>query len=181
MYRLTFLILLTLGLATFSYAQTQSITEEATPEWRTLAKDKFEIRYPSDWDLDESGTMGTSFILFAKPEDEDDKFRENVNLLIQDVAGYNMDLDKYVTITEQQINTVVEGGEIILSERISEENNSYQKMIYSGMQGPFSLQFEQYFWIIGEKAIIVTLTCETDQFEKYRVIGEQILNSFVLK
>ncbi|MBK7681894.1 MAG: hypothetical protein IPJ26_05200 [Bacteroidetes bacterium] len=41
--------------------------------------------------------MGTSFIIFSPLENDEDKFKENVNLLMQDLTGQNIDLDKYVT------------------------------------------------------------------------------------
>jgi hypothetical protein len=43
------------------------------------------------------------------------------------------------------------------------------------------LKFEQYYWVINEKAFVLTLTCEEDQFKNYKEVGEKILNSFIPK
>ena len=39
-------------------------------------------------------------------------------------------------------------------------------------------KFEQYYWVIDDKAFILTLTCEESQYNDFQVIGEKILNSF---
>jgi|TARA_B110000908_G_C10242267_1_gene446744 hypothetical protein len=36
--------------------------------------------------------MGTSFILFSQLNLDTEKFKENVNLIIQDLTSYNIDL-----------------------------------------------------------------------------------------
>ena len=78
-------------------------------------------------------------------------------------------LEKQILETEQKI---------IESKRITTENLNYQKVIYTGEQGMFNLKFEQYYWIVGDKAFILTLTCEESQFDNFQVKGEKVLNSF---
>ena len=124
--------------------------------------------------------MGTSFILFSPLTSQQDQFKENVNLIIQDLTGYNLDLDKYVEISEGQIKTMITDGKIIESKRITSRTLNYQRVIYTGKQGIFNLKFEQYYWVVGNKAFVLTLTCEETQFDNYQVTGEKVLNSFNL-
>ena len=163
-------IFLTLNLST--YGQTE--------DWNTIKKDGYSIDYPKDWELNESGQMGTSFILFSPLTSQNDQFRENVNLLVQDLTGYNLDLDGYVEISEGQIKTMITDGKIIESKRVTNQTLDYQKIIYTGKQGNFNLKFEQYYWVVGDKAFVLTLTCEETQFDDYKLTGENILNSFIL-
>lgn len=150
-------------------------------EWKTLDENGYSIQYPSDWQLDNSGQMGTSFILFSALVSDKDQFKENVNLLVQDLTGYNLDLDKYVEISENQIKTMVTDGNLILSNRLNKGGKEFQKTMYTGSQGIFKLKFEQYYWVIGNKAYVLTLTCEQSQFDAYKETGEKILESFNLK
>ena len=149
--------------------------------WKELSRKDYSIQYPANWDSDESGQMGTSFILFSPPSSAKDKFRENVNLLIQDLSGYDMDLDAYVELSESQIKTMVTDGKIIESVRNTAAPHHFQKMIYTGTQGIFKVKFEQYYWVIEDEAIILTLTCEAKEFKDFKDTGEKILNSFKLK
>lgn len=151
-------------------------------DWHKLSIDQYEIMHPIDWDIDTSGQAGTRFLLLSPIIDKNDQFRENVNLLIQDLTGHNLSLDQYVNLTENQVKTLIQNGEIIVSERVNiGTNDEYHKMVYSGKQGIYDLKFQQYFWVIAEEAIIVTFTSEESEFEKYQSVGESILNSFIIK
>ena len=149
-------------------------------DWKTLNEKEYSIQYPSNWELNQTGQMGTSSILFSPLSSEKDQFKENVNLLIQDLTGYNLDLDKYVEISEGQINTLMTDGVILESKRILSDSINYHKVIYTGKPGAFSLKFEQYYLVVNNKAFVLTLTCEENQFDDYKLNGEKILNSFQL-
>ena len=72
-------------------------------EWKSLNEKNYSIQYPVNWELNKSGQMNTSFILFSELTSEKDQFKENVNLIIQDLTGYNIDFEQYVQISENQI------------------------------------------------------------------------------
>ena len=155
--------------------------EVPSVEWESLLKDDYSVEYPDSWELSQSGQMGTSFVLFSPISSKQDQFRENINLLIQDLTGYGITFDKYVEISESQISTMITDGKIIESKKVSTDSLFHQKVIYTGRQGVFNLKFEQYYWVENDKAYILTFTCEEDQFEAFKEIGEKILNSFELK
>ncbi len=147
-------------------------------EWKTLLEHSFKIEYPDNWELNKLGLMGTKFILFSKVSNSSDTFRENVNLITQDLAGLNIKLDQYVKISENQVKTLVTNGKIIESKRISDKGIEYHKMIYTGKQGAFNLKFIQYFWVIDNKAFVLTFTAEVDEFDNYVQVGNKIMDSF---
>lgn len=151
---------------------------ESLEGWKTLEENNYSISYPANWAVNKSGQMGSSFILISPPSSVKDKFRENVNLLIQDMAGVSFDLDKYVEISESQIETLVTDGIIIESKRMRGQTSDYHKIIYSGTQGIYQLKFEQYYWVIKETAYVLTFTGDEAEFENNLVTAEKILNSF---
>jgi hypothetical protein len=161
--------------------QTEKNKTETLDGWKSISENDYSIDYPEDWELSKPGQMGTSFVLFSPLSSEQDQFKENVNLVIQDLTGHNLDLDKYVDLSEGQIETMITDGKIIESKRMTTETTNYQKVIYTGKQGIYNLKFEQYYWVIGDKAFVLTLTGEEDQFSNYQVIGEKIMDSFHLK
>lgn len=175
MKKLKFLTLLTLLISFTAFSQT---TKEG---WTTKALDNYSIQYPQDWEFDDSGQLGTQFLIFSPQKTAADAFRENINLFVQDLTDKGIDLDKFVEITEEQVKTFFTGGKILSSERIKSGDSEYHKIVYIGKQGKYDLKFEQYYQIVNEKAYVLTLTCELSQFEKYQKTGEGILNSFKLK
>lgn len=181
MKRIIRLLTIISAFAISGYTMKNNTQHEATEEWKTFVEDNYSIQYPTTWELNNSKQMGTSFILFSPLTSEKDQFKENVNLLIQDLKGYNLDLDKYTAISEEQIKTMITDGKIVESKKMTSGTSAYQKIIYTGTQGIFKLEFEQYYWVEKDKAYILTFTCEESQFADFKPVGEKILNSFQLK
>ncbi len=178
----TILLFSIVAFGQISKMQNYGIYNSSMPtDWKIFDQPSYSILYPATWELDKSGKMGTSFILFAALESGQDKFRENVNLLIQDLTGKNIDLDKYTEISEGQIKTMVTNSTLIESKRLRNNTTEYHKIIYTGDQGTFHLKFEQYYMVIDNKAYVLTFTCEQNKFVDYRENAEKILNSFKLK
>jgi len=181
---MTRILIYFLLLSNTAFGQTtlkESGNKTTIKEWKTLDQPGYTIKYPSTWELNQSGQMATSFIIFAPLESDKDKFKENVNLLVQDLTGYNLDLNKYTEISEGQVKTMVTNSALIESKRVKDDKAEYHKIIYTGDQGIFHLKFEQYYWIINNKAFVLTFTSEQDKFVDMIETGEKILNSFILK
>lgn len=157
----------------------QNIT---TSDWKSIDEKTYSIKYPQDWQLDHSDQMGKSFVILSRQTSENDLFRENINLYIQDLQEYNISgLDQFVAVSEAQIKKLLANSKIIKSQRINEEGKKYHQIIYSAEQNNRDLTFEQYYMVKDGKAYILTLTSETDQFANYKKMGETIMNSFILK
>lgn len=153
---------------------TSSLTAGYAPE-------NYHIRFPDTWELDTSGLMGTEFLVFSPVEDEYDRFRENVNFLIQDLHGSPVDLKTYAQLSERQIMDLATNVEMFESQTIEKGNSEYHHFIYSMTMGILNLKVEQYCFIANDTAYVLTFTAETDKFDAFRPVGVAILNSFALK
>jgi len=183
MKKITLLTLCYIGLIAHAFGQvTPQNTEAASREsWNNINNSEYYIDYPKNWEIDQSGRYGTSFYLFSYQTSANDLFRENVNLIIQDLTGMDIDLAKYTEISENQINNMMEDGTILENRTISKNGINYQKLIFTGTQQGLFLKFEQFYFIKNNKAYVLTLTCEAKEFNTYKETGEKILNSFYLK
>lgn len=155
-------------------------TSKETANWQKFTGANYAIRYPANWQLTELLQRGVPFCIFSPLENEVDRFKENINLVIQDLSDRNIDLNKYVELSEEQVKTLVPNSSLLESKRIKSRDTEFHKVIYTGDQNNFHLQFEQYFWVINQKAYVLTLTCEQKKFADYQILGEKILNSFIL-
>jgi hypothetical protein len=149
-------------------------------ETKTLSTAKFSISYPATWELNESGQMGTTLILLSPRESPSDKFSDNVNLIVQDLTGYNLDLDGYTKISEEQIKTLITNSKVMENKKIAAPVE-HQKLVYTGDQGAFKLKFEQYYFVVGNSAYVLTFTAEQSNFDQLQTLGEAVLNSFSIK
>ncbi len=163
-----------------SEAQEQE-QEQAVDGWETYSKDEFSIQYPKEWELNKAGQMGTEFGLFAPVESDDDKFRENINLVKQDISAYNLDLAAYANLSEKQILGMFTEAKILESTTKKAKGKSFYKMVYTAMQGIFRLKFVQYYWVENKKAYVLTFTSEEDKYDKFRSDGEKIMGSFKME
>ena len=167
------IFILFFGINLFVYGQTN--------DWNSLEKTEFSIQYPKHWTIDESGRMGTKFIIFSPLSDVKDIFKDNVNFIIQDLIGHKISLKEYTEISKRQIKSMITDSEILLCTTEKSHNLNFQKLIYTGRQGVYLLHFIQYYWVENNKAYILTFTTETAQFDRYKDIGNRILSSFKIK
>lgn len=175
-----FLLLIATCLAHTTFGQIPQGYETAQPpKWTYYKQAGYEIGYPASWELNTSGLMGSEFIILSPQNGADDRFRENVNMIIQEL-GVDMTLREYAAISEQQIKSLMEDGVILESEIVSGERDYYY-LAYAAKQGDFVLTFMAYCWIIEQKAYLITFTAEKDQFEAVKPLAARILNGFTLK
>lgn len=149
--------------------------------WKTYNGSNFSIQYPPSWEFSTPANIGVSFVLLSHLENNFDKFRENVNLMIQDLSGREIDLNKFIELTEAQMKYYGTNSVFLENQRIKNSNNEFHKLVYTAVQGIFQLWTEQYIWMINEKAYVLTLSCEQAKSSDYKEIGEKILNSFIFK
>jgi len=159
----------------------EEVKVDAPEGWKTTSSDIFSIQHPEDWTADMEGKMGTKLFLFAPPEDSKDLFNENINLMSEKLPNKSIDLDMYVEASEKQINQFITDAKILTSKRVKMNGKEYQNVSYTGTQGELNLRFEQYYTIEDGEAFIVTFTCKTDTYEKYKEVGSKILQSFQLR
>jgi hypothetical protein len=143
-----------------------------------LNKEEFKISYPTNLKLDESGKNGMIFILFTEKSNSTDNFAENINLMIQDLSQLDINLDKYVQISEKQIT---DRGKLFESKRIKKNGTEYQRLIYELYVNKFDLKFLQYYFVKNKKVYLLTFSCKKEEFEKYLKNIETVMKSFTLK
>ncbi len=159
-----------LAISFFSFGQEQKL--------ETFKAAKFSIQYPLDWEVNDTGLMGSKLFLLSPLSSPNDAFRENINVIVEDIRAYNLDLDGYIKASEQQLMQIMPDAKFILSERMSTQNPPFHKIVYTGSQSNFELKFLQYIWAIDGTATILTFTAEVDQFDSFIETAEEVLNSF---
>ncbi|MEM6718233.1 MAG: PsbP-related protein [Bacteroidota bacterium] len=164
----------------FLFIVLATVQVSAQQTWKTISQNSYSIKYPSDWVADTASNIGADLLLYNE-EDAADGFAENINVVVQDLAGYDLDLDGFTELSEGQIKTMVEGVKIISSERVTKGAIPYHRMVYTGEQSGVTLKFLQHFYVKNEKAYVLTLTSMESEFYNYVKIGSTIFKSFRLK
>ena len=154
---------------------------EETITWKTYESETFSIQYPEEWSLDTSVMANVSLIVLAPLSSAQDNFRENVNVVYQDLSASPMSLDAYVELSEKQILTFFPDPKILESTRQQKDGKEYHKLIYSAAPKGDKVTFEQYYFLKEQTFYTLTFSTPTDEFEATQKTGEAILDSFELK
>jgi hypothetical protein len=155
-----------------------SCQKKSADDKNTIESKEYYMFYKSNLELDESGKNGSTFFLYTKKTSTNDDFVENLNLIIQNLDGMNIDLNKFVAISDNQIKT---NGNLIESKRILSKHHEYHRYIFEGKMNNFELKFLQFDFVKNNKAYVLTYTAKKKDFETYLPQMEESMNSFTLK
>jgi hypothetical protein len=160
-------------------------------KWQTFNRNNYSVKYPGDWDLQQSdnketgttvnATVRYQFAVLSQLESPQDQFRENVNLVIEDLNGKKLDLDEYSRLAENQLKTMMKNCKILEQKKVNKGVRPYFKIIWTWDYLTVPLKVEQYTWLLDGKAYILTFTSEQTKFAQFQKIGEKILDTFTLK
>lgn len=154
-----------------------NVFSQSKEDWKTFKNETYSIQYPEKWILDTS-KQGIEF--FLTKEKISNKMISNVNLLIQNLAGQNIDLEKYIEITEGQVTTYIPEGKMITNQKRTKGNHESYELVYSGNMQGNQVVIKQYIWLVKEKAYVLTFTAKQKKFEADNILATQILNTFTL-
>jgi hypothetical protein len=137
-------------------------------------------------DNSESGTVvnktvRSQFAVLSQLESPQDRFRENVNLVIEDLNGQKLNLDEYSRVADSQLKLMMKNCKILESKKVNKGFQHHYKTIWTWEYQTISLKVEQYRWLSDGKAYILTFTSEQYKFAQVQQVGEKILNTFTLK
>lgn len=170
------LIVLLISVIDFNISEINAQTK--TPQLdKTYKNDVYKINYPDGWRVDDSKTNNADLFLFS-PLNNGDNFSEYTNVLIQDLKGMNMDLEKYKKISENQFSTVLPNSKIHESEIIQSNGKNYYRLSFSYPQGELNVRGTSLCFIRNEKAYMVTFTALETTYDEYKKTGEMMISSF---
>lgn len=138
---------------------------------------KISIEYPLGWKYQASPV--TSFILIRPLEEEDQVFRENINLIIND--SQDLKLKEYVGAAKMQLKSQLPNYKVLSTEYIELGGKKYAQIIYQHDAQNLPLQVAYY--ILLHKGKSYNLTCSTtrDNFETYLPVFKKMVSSFTVE
>lgn len=149
--------------------------------WETFNGDEYTINYPENWDINDSGYMGTDFIIISPLTGQFDDFRENINLIKIETQGNYSSLKQFVEINISSIFALMNNSKIVESVQLDKNKQPYHKLIYTFPDNALNLTVLQYYWLIDDIGYILSFTSKEETFEEYKIIGYGILDSFKIK
>lgn len=150
-------------------------------KWKTFEKDGYSIQYPKSWTYsDQKPQPMVQFVLLSEEDSqEEDNFRENINLSTESLQGRKMSLDAYVELALDQVTEQIPSAKILATEDVSLNGKKAKSFIWTADFGNgVMLKFKQYILISDGTAYILTFTSTEAEFDEYVNKATDILDTF---
>ena len=141
----------------------------------------FQMKYPAAWDVEE-GVMGTAVFFLSPLSGPYDQFRENVNIIVEDVSAHpGLTVDDYEIVSIDELArtitdfTIIERGRRIVSGRPA------RTLEFTGTQGIYQVRFLQVYTIIAGRAFVITYTAEDSQYQIYLPAVTRMIDTLSLQ
>src|SRR3989338_2118565 len=138
----------------------------------------FTVTYPKNWWLIETNTS-EKIVIVATFEDENDSFRENIAIGIEDLTT-NVQVQDYVIKNiediEKKLGIKSEGEDTVEINGIV----SYKVIFSPRTKNEISIKQMQVYMLKDNTAYILTFTSEEKNFDNYMNKVDEIINSFTI-
>ncbi len=135
---------------------------------------KIKIDYPSDWAKTEDTE---AVIAFLSPKSgSSDDFRENINLVMNDLSGQELTLDSYSQVVLEQLKYAFTDMEVLESGYTTLSKNPAYKVVYTKS----NLKVMQVWAIRNDISYILTYTAREDTYSNYLSSIQKMIDSFAI-
>ena len=141
---------------------------------------RFIVSYPSNWELITQNYQNQVINGFLAPIDsQNDTFRENLNIIVETYSS-PIQLDNYYQMNINQLKTFPDIQFLGNYDGFVSEIPS-KILIYSRLLNGKNLTFSQVFLVQGNKGYILTFTAESNKYQAYQPLFQQMMDRFRLK
>ena len=141
---------------------------------------RFIVSYPSNWELITQNYQNQVINGFLAPVDsQNDTFRENLNIIVETYSS-PIQLDNYYQMNINQLKTFPDIQFLGNYDGFVSEIPS-KILIYSRLLNGKNLTFSQVFLVQGNKGYILTFTAESNKYQAYQPLFQQMMDRFRLK
>ncbi len=138
----------------------------------------FSIKYPVTWALEEN-KGGAAVIFFSPKENALDFFKENVNVVVQDISANPLNLEAYTKLAIKQMRLVFESNFIIVeSVPITIAGRAGHKLIFIGKGPDTELKYMSAWVLDGLTAYQITYTAISSHYDEYAGKMKKMVRSF---
>jgi hypothetical protein len=160
-----------------------SLVLSAQENWQILKKDAFAISYPNNWESsNQMSQPSMQFLLLSDMTTQnDDKFRENINLTTESLSGQSFTIDGYAKLSTDQIIAQIPNSKIESNKASTLDGQDAWEVTWSADFGDgMLLKFKQSFLLFNETAYVLTYSSSTAEYDQYVNVADLIFNSFKL-
>ena len=163
-------------LSGFAYSNAQN---SGNAELQTKKVGEITIAFPKGYEFTENMPGGAKFGLLSPLTSEKDTFRDNVNLLIQEI-GQDIDIAEGLEPMKQQMSKYITNYVGIDAKVMDIPAGKAIRMEYLGNMGVMKIHWVQYMVSKNKKLYILSCTSEQHTYNQYEKDFANIAKSLTL-
>lgn len=139
---------------------------------------EYEIAYPENWYKQDNSNA----VFFVSPmESSRDLFKENVNIILQDLSKQPMTLEEYTQLSKKQVSDAYGSSAIISIKNKKVAGQPAKEMVFRRTYQAGYLKLKQYWFIKGHYAYLFTYTADESSYANYQSLINEMVDSFKLR
>jgi hypothetical protein len=139
------------------------------------------LQYPKTWQKDDR-EGDAPFVMFFSPQDgDDDLFRENLNLIVADLDGFEVSLKEYLDANIEQIETGIQGYNSLEIKLVSIAGTDAYRTTYTGTMEDTFVTWTQWYLLKDGKAYVLTYSGFENGYNKHLKAAENMIDSLEIK
>jgi hypothetical protein len=135
----------------------------------------FSLVIPEDWEKQEN-VMGCALTALSPLEGQGDQFRENVNVVVEELPR-KLSLDDYVGLSRQNQEKLMTDFNVEKEADAKIGEIAAKQLVYTHRMGQINAKLLQYVLVEGKKGFAVTCTATPESYDKYVEQFQTIVNS----
>jgi len=139
-------------------------------------KEGFAIEFPENWET-KTEFMGTAIISLSPKADLTDTFRENVNVVTEDLP-MTMTAKQYYEANLVSMRKMLKEFAVITSSTVTLDGAPAIKMIATHAMGNNKSKNMTFFFTRGKKGFVITCTATPQTYTQYKPVFDTISMSF---
>jgi hypothetical protein len=141
--------------------------------------ERISLQYPKNWERNNNNNSYAIFVAISPPENEQDTFRENVNIVTEVALGYS--LESYYRGNLATMHKLLDSFTIIREGERNINSNPSKWVIYNYKYNEVDITVKAYFFHTGLKGIVFTATANPSSFKKYEATFDDIVSTLRIK
>ena len=140
----------------------------------------YKVVFPSNWEVNEKGAMGSDLVALSPLEGAGDLFRENVNVGLENLPPSLTD-QQYLALNLTNLNKVSggSGNQQFTKQKVG--NHPGYHLRYSLTLGQAQMDNDVYIVIVNKAAYIITCTNEKGNRDAFKQTMDAIIASFKIE
>ncbi|MBX7206194.1 MAG: hypothetical protein K1X81_12290 [Bacteroidia bacterium] len=140
----------------------------------------FSLSYPGNWELSSQQIPGIYFQAFSPKEGPNDRYRESVNVVIEDLNGKQVSEQQYIEATKKNLLFNVKDYRLIKSGEIMLGGYKAYEILYTGKLNMYNLKFRAVIVFFEKRAFVMTYSSDLISYDKFYPETNKIMSSIRL-